>query len=475
MPFALSREISSCMRKGKQVPDAAIVQALQHRLASPDVLMRGWVMDDFPLTTAQAKTLTEAGIVPHKLLVVNVPEDLVFTRALQLSKESSANDPDLVQREVVLQRHRLDGYARQSPLLRSYYGLTYDNVCEIDGTKSAWAMYDRALQETTAAIACRSEYYRRTNNGMAARIHGMCYSPKQLEADESEYKEFCPVTLTLSNELVPRKDKRCAVEYKSKIYQLASEEKAKLFLDDPESFLQVPLPKDTPTAISFSSRRTCLAPELDGYCPVALVDRKAIVRSIGSYIVKFQNKTWSFENKEARDKFMRRPMRYVARASLPSKKPALSGSQNIALLASLTKGKGLEASDMLTYMQASVAEVISQSLVESAAKRPLYPGKSAQESALLFLARFLRSRNPLNTDMYHAEVRKQLDSFISDCALPKEVAQWTERKRSCEASGAKLDDSFVPGDLAQDVWTASDTMRYEELCARFDKVFSLKL
>merc|ERR1712039_440472 len=84
-------------------------------------------------------------------------------------------------------------------------------------------------------------------------------------------------------------------------------------------------------------------------------------------------------------------------------------------------GKVIEPAEMLTFMQASVAEIICQALVESGERRPLYPGRSAQDSALLFLARFLKAKNSLNTEMYAAKVREQFREFLADCALPEQL------------------------------------------------------
>lgn len=63
-----------------------------------------------------------------------------------------------------------------------------------------------------------------------------------------------------------------------------------------------------------------------------------------------------------------------------------------------------------THMaKASVAELICQALVDVGDKRPLYPGKTGQESALCFLAKFLRAKNPINTEMSAQKVRTQLE------------------------------------------------------------------
>merc|ERR1712194_584874 len=161
-------------------------------------------------------------------------------------------------------------------------------------------------------------------------------------------------------------------------------------------------------------------------------------------------------------KFMRRPMRYVQRAVLPSKRPALKGENTVALLAALQKskdGRGMEPSDMLTYMQASVAEMICQGLVEAGTRRPLYPAKTPGESALLFLSRFLNAKNPLSTDMKATELRGQFDEFLSDCGLPDQLKELSRRKRA--------------GTAEEGPWTSSDTRLYKELCGRFDELFNL--
>jgi len=445
----LSFEIREILATGGTVPDAAIIAALRHRLASPDVLTRGWVMDDFPLTEQQAQALTAAGIVPHRLLVVHAQEADIFQRA--------KGGADLVQREAALQRKRVDAYMASAPLLRAYYGLTFSSVIDLPAA-SEWAVCDQALQETSTAISTRLEYYRRTSQGMAARVHGMCFPPSRLLTGESDWKHYCPVTLTLTNELVLAKDSSCVVEYRGSIYWLATAEKAKLFLDNPESFLKVPLPTQLPTLLSAIERRGKPAMQLEDYCPVALVDRKELVKASGNHIVRYHSKNYGFESKQASEKFMRRPMRYVQRAALPSKRAALKGENTVALLAALTKGRdgrGIEPADMLTFMQASVAEIICQAMVESGERRPLYPGKTPQESALLFLSRFLQAKNPLSTEMRAEGQRKQYQEFLEGVALPTHFKEESERK---EGEGT---------------WTTSDSRHFKELCGRFDEVFKL--
>jgi YHS domain-containing protein len=372
--------------------------------------------------------------------------------------EAEVIEVDLVQQAIEVQRQRLDVYARAKPLIRAFYELTFANVRDIDGAKSPWATYDQALRETSVSVSQRLEYYRRTAQGMAASLYGMCFTQARLTTGESAWEQYCPVTLTLGNELLSCKDPRYIVEYKSKVFWLSSEENSRLFLDDPEAFLQVPLPSAVPQPVKPVERRTQPPRQLEGYCAVALVDRNELVRASDHLTVYYQQKWWGFENKEACSRFLRRPMRYVQRAKLPSKKPALEGDSAATLLNALTKGrdgKVIEPGEMLTFMQSSVAEMICQALVESGERRPLYPGRSAQDSALLFLARFLKAKNPLNTEMYAVKVREQFRDYLADCALPEQLGELVTK---CESG---------------DSWNGSDERRHRELCQRFDELFKL--
>lgn len=458
MPSGLSRRILAQAQRGAMVPDEAVIEALKHRLAAPDVLARGWVLDDFPLTEKHARLLTQAGVVPHRFMLISLEESQIFARcaAARIGKEDH-----LVQQEAALQRKRMTAYAARAPPLMAYYGLAYDNVCCIDGSKSVWAINDQALRETSSAVSRRLEYYRRTANGEATCLSGMCFTPERIAAGESDWKQFCPVQLTLNNELVACKDPKCAVEYKSKIYWTSSAENAELFISDPVSFLQVPLPSSTPQLLKIDPHvAPSITLQLDGYCPVALVDKGELIKASFHHIVRFQTKNWSIHGKDACQKFMRRPMRYLQRAKLPSKRPAIrSSGENVSLLKSLLAcrdGKNLEPAEMLTYMQACVAEGICQALVESGERRPLCPGKTPQESALLFLADFLRARNPLNTELRAGDFVVRLEAFLSDCALPHDLKEFTERKAA-----------------SKDEWTGWDTRKYAELSSRFDQLFKL--
>jgi adenylate kinase len=75
----LGRLIKSTMESGQLVPDAAVLGIVRERLERPDTA-RGFILDGFPRTVAQAQALDELmkGRGPVTVLLVDVPfEELV--------------------------------------------------------------------------------------------------------------------------------------------------------------------------------------------------------------------------------------------------------------------------------------------------------------------------------------------------------------------------------------------------------------
>lgn len=55
------------MDSSKTVPDRFFYEALQQRLARPDCVARGWLLDGFPHTREQCHALQAMGVVPDKV------------------------------------------------------------------------------------------------------------------------------------------------------------------------------------------------------------------------------------------------------------------------------------------------------------------------------------------------------------------------------------------------------------------------
>lgn len=80
---AIGREVDAIMRSGALVPDATTVRLFLERLDAPDA-RDGAILDGFPRTAAQARTLdealTERGARVDAAVLIDVPEDELVER-----------------------------------------------------------------------------------------------------------------------------------------------------------------------------------------------------------------------------------------------------------------------------------------------------------------------------------------------------------------------------------------------------------
>ena len=82
-------QASGYMERGELVPDEVIIGIVQDRLAESDCVSKGWLLDGFPRTEAQAKALAAAGIEPTHVLYLRVPDEKLVERAC-----GRRSDPD---------------------------------------------------------------------------------------------------------------------------------------------------------------------------------------------------------------------------------------------------------------------------------------------------------------------------------------------------------------------------------------------
>jgi adenylate kinase len=66
--------------KGQLVPDDVMIPLVLQRVTQPDCARRGWLLDGFPRTAAQAKALRDAGLTADVCVVISVPDEVLVER-----------------------------------------------------------------------------------------------------------------------------------------------------------------------------------------------------------------------------------------------------------------------------------------------------------------------------------------------------------------------------------------------------------
>jgi adenylate kinase len=120
---AIGRQAKEIMERGGLVPDPLVIGLIGERIAQPDA-ERGFILDGFPRTVAQAESLDEV-LDNHKLncvLEFKVDERRLLNRILGRAKQAVANgDTVRADDNAEALSARLLAYANQTKPLTDYY------------------------------------------------------------------------------------------------------------------------------------------------------------------------------------------------------------------------------------------------------------------------------------------------------------------------------------------------------------------
>ena len=75
----IGKQVEKLISDGKLVPDDIMVKLVKERLAKPDCA-KGFILDGFPRTTAQAEALTGSGVKIDKVLSLEVEDEVIVER-----------------------------------------------------------------------------------------------------------------------------------------------------------------------------------------------------------------------------------------------------------------------------------------------------------------------------------------------------------------------------------------------------------
>ncbi|EJK62708.1 hypothetical protein THAOC_16668 [Thalassiosira oceanica] len=78
----VGKQAKDFMDSGKLVPDEVIIGVVKDRLDESDCVEKGWLLDGFPRTPAQAQALADAGVSADCFIFLNVPDDVLVERVV---------------------------------------------------------------------------------------------------------------------------------------------------------------------------------------------------------------------------------------------------------------------------------------------------------------------------------------------------------------------------------------------------------
>lgn len=152
---ALGRCVKPFVDSGQLAPSELVIEIVKERLRHPDVIDRGCLLDNFPITADQAKIMTRQ-IYVDQFIFLDVPHDILIERSIGRHLDPLTGriyhskfrppPPEVLTRLVQrsddresLVQERLDTYNRH---IKSIVPLFRDRVTKIDGTGSPDAVLD---------------------------------------------------------------------------------------------------------------------------------------------------------------------------------------------------------------------------------------------------------------------------------------------------------------------------------------------
>lgn len=136
----IGREAQGYMERGELVPDAVVIGVAEQRLGQPDA-RKGFILDGFPRTAAQAEALdtmlAKLGVTLECCIALQVEGDELVNRLLKRAEIEGRSDDN---EETI--RNRMRVYREQTQPLIDYYRAR-GVLREVDGLGSVEAVAER--------------------------------------------------------------------------------------------------------------------------------------------------------------------------------------------------------------------------------------------------------------------------------------------------------------------------------------------
>jgi len=130
----LGKKVESILAAGDLVSDDIMVEMIAHRITKPDC-EKGFILDGFPRTVAQAESLDDM-LENHKLnlnavIEMQVNEEELYSRVQKRAEEDGTRADD----NVEIMKNRMDVYRKQTAPIIPYY-LDKTMLKVVDGMQS---------------------------------------------------------------------------------------------------------------------------------------------------------------------------------------------------------------------------------------------------------------------------------------------------------------------------------------------------
>lgn len=389
----LAENIRSYLIKGKTVPDELTIQCIELSMLDVRCQVRGFVLDNFPVTKEQVKIMTDRSLIPVKVIELKCDIKEVMHRCIKdrTSAERITNGLILNDSPEIV-GYKLKEWKSEIAFLRDWYSNEHKNLVQLDATQSKWSLWDQAKKIGFDSVRTIQVYLDKISRQQAASINNLCVTYDEMVSRLGDFGQYCPVSLALNQELVDCADDKGmenVAEYQGFYYKMKSKNELDMFLNEPHKFVAPNAPRKLPAPNLLPKKRNAVQVkemfpkpvELNGYCPVTFFIGKqryeALEQGLADYAAEYKAKIYFMANAEMLELFMKKPEVYSI-LKLPNKLPPIKKNINLLEL------------PMTGYLEQTVAELLKKALSQVGNFKPKFPFLSPTKSALLYIAYYLK-------------------------------------------------------------------------------------
>ncbi|XP_045473431.1 adenylate kinase 9-like [Harmonia axyridis] len=396
MPYSvLGNAMETRLRQGLELKEKMVLSCVEAATYDPRAITQGFLMDGFPNSAKEVKYLTSMGLMPQLVIDLFTEDpvvyDYVFNEALKMFAPPYSKH---------FLEYRCELWESDQEAFRSWLDKEYQNMARVAINTCMWDIWERAFDFVKAAVYENKHYFIHCRDGWPLRLANMLVTPLEYMERESSYKTYCPCCLYHFNKLESGgfpPDRTGLVHFRKHYYYVCPDH-IEEFLETPCQFIPPynpnKLPPDLPKKLELEN-----VPDdvyQNGYCVVCCKEDMRSVKGNLKFATKFGNYVYLCDSSNCETKFMASPMAYF----------------NVTItLKDDIKYPSLSYKDLppLGALEQFVAKDVINAIKSTATLRPVLPGLTIQQSALVVMAMNLKINNELLQETERESYKKALE------------------------------------------------------------------
>ena len=392
--------IEDQLRTGQAASIESVARAIEMSSIGTRAVTQGYILDDCPSNLKETEQLVVLGIQP--MVVLDFKADLKFCLEC-LSWDNDDTRSPLNFSASFLSRCYEDWQTGQASF-RDWLKRFWQNVIELDATKSKWHVWTRVDHAVCSRFADIMLYFYEANLDKVHSLKQMCVSPYEFRSLQSRYESYCPVCLFYENilktsgQFVPSQG---MVQFREYFYWICPQH-INAFVKDPLHYLSpvtASLVEERPRILqkTVDVEHACWAQRLQvgGLCLVTYVDclpNRQLIPGRADLGAILKNKVYLFCSEECREKFLAQHNKYsemdifsFPRELLPIEEQRLSD---------------------VVFLEQTVAKMLVKAVTLVSTRRPKIFGLSAAVSAAIYIGIYLKTHNVIEKNLTEMDIYK---------------------------------------------------------------------